>query len=179
MSLLLRVSLSLKVTTKYRTVVTSFLYHHIEVKPIVDYTPYALNRVRYVRELWDLPLEERKRMAADCLEIPQDCMGKKKVYYFQRCVRALTRRILSEVLDEEESDQLALYMQIVRRILENKTHPIKVSVDAISVEEKKQLFLVYEAVSMAVRLASSPFSLLHLPVDSFFLKVGLNGWIEE
>ena len=179
MSLLLRVSLSLKVTTKHRTVVTSFLYHHLEVKPIVDYTPYALNRVRYVRELWDLPLEERKRMAADCLEIPQDCMGKKKVYYFQRCVRALTRRILSEVLDEEESDQLALYMQIVRRILEHKTRRVDVPDDAISVEEKKQLFLVYEAVSMAVRLAYSPFSLLHLPVDSFFLKVGLNGWIEE
>ena len=148
------------------------MYHDLEVKPIVDYTPYALNRVRYVRNLWDLPLEERKRMVADCLEIPQDCMGEKKVYYYQRCVRALTRRILSEVLDEEESDQLALYMQIVRRILENKTHPIQFSVDAISVEEKKQLFLVYEAVSMAVRLASSPFSLLHLPVDDYFLKVG-------
>ena len=139
MSLLLRVSLSLKVTTKYRTVVTSFVYHHIEVKPIVDYTPYALNRVRYVRELWDLPLEERKRMVADCLEIPRDCMGEKKVYYFQRCVRALTRRILSEVLDEEESDQLALYMQIVRRILEDKTHAAKLSDGAISVEEKKHL----------------------------------------
>ena len=51
--------------------------------------------------------------------------------------------------------------------------------DAISVEEKKQLFLVYEAVSMAVRLASSPFSLLHLPVVTFFLKVGLDGWIKK
>ena len=148
------------------------------MKPIVDYTPYALNRVRYVRDLWELPLEERKRMVADCLEIFQN-RKKEEVFTFKSCVIALTERILSEVLDEEESDQLALYMQIVRRILEHKTRRVDVPDDAISVEEKKQLFLVYEAVSMAVRLASSPFSLLHLPVDSFFLKVGLNGWIEE
>ena len=134
--------------------------------------------MRYVRELWDLPLEERKRMVADCLEIFQ-YRKKEEVFSFKSCVIALTERILSEVLEEKESDQLALYMQIVRRILENKTHPAKFSDDAISVEEKKQLFLVYEAVSMAVRLASSPFSLLHLPVDTFFLKVGLDGWIKK
>ena len=134
--------------------------------------------MRYVRELWDLPLEERKRIVADCLEIFQ-YRKKEEVFSFKSCVIALTERILSEVLEEKESDQLALYMQIVRRILENKTHPAKYSDDAISVEEKKQLFLVYEAVSMAVRLASSPFSLLHLPVDTFFLKVGLDGWIKK
>jgi hypothetical protein len=117
-------------------------------------------------------------MVADCLEIFQ-YRKKEEVFSFKSCVIALTERILSEVLEEKESDQLALYMQIVRRILENKTHPAKFSDDAISVEEKKQLFLVYEAVSMAVRLASSPFSLLHLPVDTFFLKVGLDGWVEE
>ena len=133
--------------------------------------------MRYVRELWDLPLEERKRIVADCLEIFQ-YRKKEEVFSFKSCVIALTERILSEVL-EEKSDQLALYMQIVRRILAHKTRRVDVPDDAISVEEKKQLFLVYEAVSMAVRLASSPFSLLHLPVDSFFLKVGLNGWIEE
>ena len=93
--------------------------------------------------------------------------------------QALTERILSEVLEEKESDQLALYMQIVRRILAHKTRRVDVPDDAISVEEKKQLFLVYEAVSMAVRLASSPFSLLHLPVNDYFLKVGLDGWVEE
>ena len=147
------------------------------MKPIVDYTPYALNRVRYVRDLWELPLEERKRMVADCLEIFQN-RKKEEVFTFKSCVIALTERILSEVLDEEESDQLALYMQIVRRILEHKTRRVDVPDDAISVEEKKQLFLVYEAVSMAVRLASSPFSLLHLPVNDYFLKVGLDGWIE-
>ena len=151
--------------------------HHLEVKPIVDYTPYALNRVRHVRKLWELPLEERKRMVADCLEIFQN-RKKEEVFTFKSCVIALTERILSEVLDEEESDQLALYMQIVRRILEHKTRRVDVPDDAISVEEKKQLFLVYEAVSMAVRLASSPFSLLHLPVNDYFLKVGLDGWIE-
>lgn len=147
------------------------------MKPIVDYTPYALNRVRYVRDLWELPLEERKRMVADCLEVFQN-RKKEEVFTFKSCVIALTERILSEVLDEEESDQLALYMQIVRRILEHKTRRVDVPDDAISVEEKKQLFLVYEAVSMAVRLASSPFSLLHLPVNDYFLKVGLDGWIE-
>ena len=120
------------------------------MKPIVDYTPYALNRVRYVRDLWELPLEERKRMVADCLEIFQN-RKKEEVFTFKSCVIALTERILSEVLDEEESDQLALYMQIVRRILEHKTRRVDVPDDAISVEEKKQLFLVYEAVSMAVR----------------------------
>ena len=156
---------------------TSFLNHHLEVKPIVDYTPYALNRVRYVRELWDLPLEERKRIVADCLEIFQ-YRKKEEVFSFKSCVIALTERILSEVL-EEKSDLLALYMQIVRRILAHKTRRVDVPDDAISVEEKKQLFLVYEAVSMAVRLASSPFSLLHLPVNDYFLKVGLDGWVEE
>ena len=152
--------------------------HHLEVKPIVDYTPYALNRVRHVRKLWELPLEERKRMVADCLEIFQN-RKKEEVFSFKSCVIALTERILSEVLEEKESDQLALYMQIVRRILAHKTRRVDVPDDAISVEEKKQLFLVYEAVSMAVRLASSPFSLLHLPVDTFFLKVGLDGWIKK
>ena len=101
------------------------------------------------------------------------------MFSFKSCVIALTERILSEVLEEKESDQLALYMQIVRRILAHKTRRVDVPDDAISVEEKKQLFLVYEAVSMAVRLASSPFSLLHLPVDTFFLKVGLDGWIKK
>ena len=143
----------------------------------MDYTPYALNRVRHVRKLWELPLEERKRMVADCLEIFQN-RKKEEVFTFKSCVIALTERILSEVLEEKESDQLALYMQIVRRILEHKTRRVDVPDDAISVEEKKQLFLVYEAVSMAVRLASSPFSLLHLPVNDYFLKVGLDGWIE-
>ena len=145
------------------------------MKPIVDYTSYALNRVRYIRDLWDLPLEERKRIVADCLEIPEETMKANNRYLFQKCVEALTRRILSEVLEDEESDRLALYMQIVRRVLEHKMQHVIIPDGGIPVEEKKLLFLVYEAVSMSVRLASSPFSLLHLPVNGHFLKVGFNG----
>lgn len=152
--------------------------HHLEVKPIVDYTPYALNRVRHVRKLWELPLEERKRMVADCLEIFQN-RKKEEVFTFKSCVKALTERILNEILEEKESDQLGLYMQIVDRVLEGEYHSAVIPYKTISVEEKKKLFLAYEAVSMSARLAFSPLFLFHIYVDDYFLKVGLNSGIKD
>lgn len=141
-------------------------------KPITDYTQYALNRIRYIRGLWDKPIDERKRIVADCLGIPQETMNECDDCLFQKCVEELTERILNEILEEDEHYRIPLYMDIVDRVLEKKTNPVNVPNNAISLEEKKYLFLVYETVSKAVRLVYTPFTLLNLPVNDWFLRVG-------
>lgn len=144
--------------------------YHSDEKPITNYTQYALNRIRYIRGLWDKPIDERKRIVADCLGIPQKAMKKCDDYLFQRCVEELTKRILTEILGKDT--RFSIDLEIVKRVLEKKTSSVKVPNNAISLEEKEYLFLVYETVSKAVRLVYTPFTLLNLPVNDWFLRVG-------
>ena len=120
--------------------------------------------------MWDKPIDERKRIVADCLGIPQKAMTKCDDYLFQRCVEELTKRILTEILGKDT--RFSIDLEIVKRVLEKKTSPVKVPNNAISLEEKEYLFLVYETVSKAVRLVYTPFTLLNLPVNDWFLRVG-------
>lgn len=142
-------------------------------QPISNYLPFALQRIRLASRLWKLPLRERKRRVAECLEIPQETMDAPRELLFQKCVQALAKHILSEVIEEEARGSVWLYMAIAQSVLEGKTRYVKVRYTDIAVKERKHLFLTYEAVSMAVRLAFSPFSILHLDVNDMFIKVGL------
>lgn len=142
-------------------------------QPISNYLPFALQRIRLASRLWKLPLNERKRRVADCLEIPLETMNASRELLFQKCVLALAKRILSEVIEEEVRGSVWLYMAIAKNVVEGRTRPVKVQFSSIDVKVRKHLFLTYEAISMAIRLAFSPFSILHLDVNDMFIKVGL------
>lgn len=147
---------------------------HTNDQPISNYLPFALQRIRQTSRLWKLPLVERKRRVAECLEIPQETMKMRREFLFQRCVVELARHILNEVIEEEARGSVWFYMAIAKNVVEGKTRHVKVQYTSIDVKERKRLFLTYEAISMAIRLAFSPFSILHLDVNDEFIKVGVS-----